>query len=84
MPRLPILRFEAGMNPKDVMKGVPRQKHSLSLKDNDHASEEENVETLMEYIRTQNRYGDLELAPDDSPEVDPVSLAERVQGGEDW
>lgn len=83
MPRLPILRFEAGMNPKDVMKGVPRQKHSLSLKDNDHASEEENVETLMEYIRTQNRYGDLELAPGDEVSFNPIDLAERVQRGED-
>lgn len=72
------------MSPKDVMKGIPRQKHSLSLADNDHSAEEENVETLMEYIRTQNRYGDLELAPGDEPEFDSVALAEQVQSGEDW
>lgn len=72
------------MNPKDIMRGVPRQKHSLSLKDNDHSAEEENVETLIQHVMHQNRYGDLELAPDDEISFNPIDLAERVQRGEDW
>lgn len=72
------------MNPKDVMQGIPRQKHSISLQNNDHSAEEENVETLMEHIKYQNRYGDLELAPGDEISFNPIDLAERVQRGEDW
>lgn len=72
------------MNPKDVMRGVPRQKHSISLQDNDHSAEEENVDTLIEHIKYQNPYGDQKLAPGDELSFDPIELAERVQRGEDW
>ena len=72
------------MNPKDVMKNIPRQKHAVDSPDDGHEAEVENAETLMRYVMYENKYGDLEVAPGDEPSFDPVSIASAVQDGEEW
>lgn len=72
------------MKPEDILKGLTRQKHSISLEDNDHSAEVENAETQMEYVMFKDKHGDLELAPGDTIDFDPYQIARSVQGGEDW
>ncbi len=72
------------MKPEDMLKGLVRQKHSISLEENDHSAEVENAETQMEYVMYKDRHGDLELAPGDTIDFDPYQIAKSVQDGEAW
>lgn len=72
------------MKPEDILKGLVRQKHSISLEENDHSAEVEDAETQMEYVMYRDRLGDLELAPEDTIDFDPYQIAKAVQNGEDW
>lgn len=64
-----------------------RSRHSVGDVSDDTKDERaENVDTLIEYVESENRWGDLAVDPnDDSLDgFDPAAFAQRIQDGEDF
>lgn len=60
----------------------PKSKHSVyGIPDHEGEHQEENVDTLIEHIETENRYGDVAADPTDDSLIgfDPLSFATRMR-----
>ena len=64
--------FKPDLYSKHAVHGIP---------DHEGENQEENVDTLIEHIETENKYGDVTVDPTDDSLVgfDPLSYAQRMR-----